>query len=152
MKNHYSKPSNLLFINNKDMTFREAAAEYGIDDAAYSSSAVFFDFDKDGDLDLYVNNHFVDFNRGTTVAKVRALLKEKPALLAANSSHFYINKQGKFEDATERLGMLKYDYGLGVVAADINNDGWTDLYVSNDYTQPNVMWINQKDGSFKDQI
>ncbi len=152
MKNHYSKPSNLLFINNKDMTFREAAAEYGIDDAAYSSSAVFFDFDKDGDLDLYVNNHFVDFNRGTTVAKVRALLKEKPALLAANSSHFYINKQGKFEDATERLGMLKYDYGLGVVAADLNNDGWTDLYVSNDYTQPNVMWINQKDGSFKDQI
>ncbi len=152
IKNVYAEPSNLLFVNNGDMTFSEKAKDYGIADNGCSSGAVFFDFDKDGDLDLYVNNHFTDFNRTTSVEKVKALLKQKPELLEQNSSHFYINDKDKFVDVTKKKGMLKYDYGLGVVAADINNDGWTDLYVSNDYTQPNVMWINNGDGTFTDKI
>lgn len=152
MKEHYTKPENLLFINQGNMTFVEKAAEYGVNDAAYSTSATFFDYDKDGDLDLYVNNHFIDFNRGTTVSKVMKKMKENPALLAENSSHFYKNENGKYKDVTAELGMLKYDYSLGVVAADVNNDGWTDLYVSNDYTQPNVLWINNKDGTFTNKV
>lgn len=152
MKDEYTKPENLLFINQGDLTFVEEAEKYGLNDAAYSTSATFFDYDKDGDLDLYVNNHFVDFNRGTTVSKVRKKLEENPALLAENSSHFYKNENGKYKDVTAELGMLKYDYSLGVVAADVNNDGWTDLYVSNDYTQPNVLWINNKDGTFTDKV
>lgn len=152
MKEFYTKPENLLFINQGDMTFLEKAKEYGVNDAAYSTGATFFDYDKDGDLDLYVNNHFVDFNRGTTVEKVRKKMEANPALLAENSSHLYKNENGKYKDVTAELGMLKYDYGLGVVAADVNNDGWTDLYISNDYTQPNVLWINNQDGSFTDRV
>ncbi|MBL4650658.1 MAG: VCBS repeat-containing protein, partial [Aureispira sp.] len=152
MKEYYTKPENLLFINQGDMTFVEEAAAYGVNDAAYSSSATFFDYDKDGDLDLFVNNHFVDFNRGTTVSKVRKKMEENPALLAENSSHLYENENGKYKDVTAELGMLKYDYSLGLVAADVNNDGWTDLYISNDYTQPNVLWINNKDGTFTNKV
>lgn len=152
MKEFYTKPENLLFINQGDMTFLEAAKKYGINDAAYSTGATFFDYDKDGDLDLYVNNHFVDFNRGTTVERVRKKMEENPTLLSENSSHFYKNENGLYKDVTAELKMLKYDYGLGVVAADVNNDGWTDLYVSNDYTQPNVLWINNQDGTFTNKV
>jgi hypothetical protein len=152
MKGHYTKPENLLFINQGDLTFSEEAEEYGVNDAAYSSSATFFDYDKDGDLDLFVNNHFVDFNRGTTVEKVRERIKKNPALLSENSSHLYKNENGKYKDVTAELEMLKYDYSLGLVAADVNNDGWTDLYISNDYTQPNVLWINNKDGTFTNKV
>ncbi|MDB9960856.1 VCBS repeat-containing protein [Oceanihabitans sp.] len=152
MKNVYTKPENLMFINNGDLTFTENAKELGVNDAAHSTSATFFDYDKDGDLDLYVNNHFDSFNRKTSVAEMYEQLKQNPDQLAANSSHFYKNQNGKFVDVTREVGMLRYDYGLGVVAADLNNDGWTDLYVSNDYTQPNVMWINDKKGGFNDEI
>ncbi|WMX16871.1 VCBS repeat-containing protein [Aureispira sp. CCB-E] len=152
MKDYYAKPENLLFINQGDLTFSEEGQKYGVNDAAYSTGATFFDYDKDGDLDLYVNNHFADFNRTTTVDKVRKKIEENPALLEENSSHLYKNENGTYRDVTAELGMLKYDYGLGVVAADVNNDGWTDLYVSNDYTQPNVLWINNQDGTFTDKI
>ena len=152
MNNAYTTPENLMFINNGDLTFTENAKELGVNDAAHSSSATFFDYDKDGDLDLYVNNHFVSFNRKSSVAKMYEQLKENPDQLEANSSHFYRNQNGKFVDVTREIGMLRYDYGLGVVATDLNNDGWTDLYVSNDFTQPNVMWINDKNGGFTDEI
>ena len=152
MSEIFTKPENLLFINNGNLTFSEKAKEYGINDAAYSTGAVFFDYDKDGDLDLYVNNHFAFFNRRATVEEVYQYLKKNPAELRKNSSHFYKNENGKFYDLTEKLGMLRYDYGLGAVAADLNDDGWTDLYVSNDYSQPNVMWMNNGDGTFTDRI
>jgi hypothetical protein len=152
MRGRYTNKENLLFINNGDLSFTEQAKEYGINDAAFSSAATFFDYDKDGDLDLYVNNHFDKFNRKETVAQVYESLKRNPEELNRNSSHFYRNDQGKFKNITKEIGMLRYDYGLGVVATDLNNDGWTDLYVANDYTQPNVMWINDKKGGFKDEI
>ncbi len=152
IKEIYTKPENLLFINQGDKTFLEKAKEYGVNDAAYSTGATFFDYDKDGDLDLYVNNHFADFNRTTTVDKVLEKMEANPTLLSENSSHLYKNENGKYRDVTAELGMLKYDYSLGVVAADINNDGWTDLYISNDYTQPNVLWINNQDGTFTNEI
>lgn len=151
-KEKYKDRKNQLFINQGDMKFVEKASEYGIADEGYSSGAVFFDFDKDGDFDLYVNNHFDYFNRGFNDNELFKLLNENPDIMEKGSSHFYINENNKFVDATQKLGMLRFDYGLGLVAADVNGDGWTDLYVSNDYTQPNVLWINQKDGTFKDEI
>ena len=148
----YKNRENLLYLNNGDGTFTEKAKEYGVNDAAFSTSATFFDFDKDGDLDLYVNNHFSSFNRKESVDQVMQRLQNNPNEMQENSSHFYKNNNGKFEDVTKALGMLRYDYGLGVVASDLNQDGWTDLYVSNDYSQPNVMWINDKNGGFTDEI
>ncbi len=152
MQGVYSRPSNLMFVNNGDGTFTEKASELGIADAGMSSGAVFLDYDKDGDLDLYVNNHFAFFNRRASVAEVYDLMRREPDRLRSNSSHFYRNDNGRYTNMTEQLGMLRYDYGLGVVAADLNEDGWTDLYVSNDYTQPNVMWINNGDGTFTDRV
>lgn len=152
MKERFTNRKNLYFENNGDLSFTEKAEALGIDDAAHSTAASFFDYDKDGDLDLYVNNHFSFFNRNVSVSEVLENLKNDPALLQENSSHFYTNENGKFIDKTKALGMLKYDYGLGLVTADLNQDGWTDIYVSNDYTQPNVIWINDQKGGFDNKV
>jgi enediyne biosynthesis protein E4 len=143
--NVFTRPTNLLFINNGNMTFTERSKEYGVDDSGYSTGAAFLDYDKDGDVDLFVLNHFTIFNARVPEEVIRRELPER-------SSQLYRNDNGKFVKVTSDLGMLKYAYGLGVTASDLNNDGWTDLYVSNDFAQPNVMWINNGDGTFSDEI
>ncbi len=147
---------NLLFINNGaengTPTFTESAKEYGVDDTGHSTQATFFDYDKDGDLDLYVLNHAVYF---TNVSIGEAFLRTSndQAELQKVSSHFYENQgNGKFKEATGKAGLLKFGYGLGVVASDLNNDGWTDLYVSCDFSTPDFLFINNKNGTFRDAI
>ncbi len=142
------KRENLLYINQKDGTFREMAKEYGVNDGNRSTQASFFDYDKDGDLDLYVMNEskyfFVPLN------KVFDDLKD-PRKMEAASGRLYRNEgDGKFRDVTREAGLLRYGYGLGLVCADINLDGWVDIYVANDFSVPDFLFINNGDGSFSE--
>lgn len=140
---------NLLLINNQDGTFSERAAEYGIHDSNESVSAAFFDYDRDGDLDLYVLNE--SKYAMVLLETVYNDLKDKRNLEAA-SGNLYRNDGGKFTKVTEQAGLLRYGYGLGLVVSDIDGDGWTDIYVANDYSVPDFMFINNGDGTFTDRI
>ena len=122
--------SNLLYLNNGDMTFSESAAQLGLDDTLSSTQASFFDADGDGDLDAYVMNVPTDFNQ----QEVR--ISEVKALFAAGkneSDRFYRNKGGHFEEASQEVGINNHAFGLGLATGDLNADGRTDLYVTNDY-------------------
>jgi enediyne biosynthesis protein E4 len=137
---------NLLFINNGDMTFTESAAKYGIDDSSYSTHAVFFDYDKDGALDLFVLNHSLD-----SYAQPKAEFKNIHDPRYEN--RLYKNMGGKFKDVTNEVGIngSVLNFGLGIAVADFNNDGWPDIYVGNDYYEQDHLYINQKNGTFSEQ-
>ncbi len=143
------KRENLLFINQKDNTFKEEAKAYGLADNSISTQSAFFDFDKDGDLDCIVMNEseFYGFDPQTFVS-----INKKKESLKKSSSHFYENRNGKFANATEKVGMLKASFGLGLCIADINNDSWPDIYIANDYYIPDAMYISNKNKTFTDQI
>ncbi|MCW5517202.1 VCBS repeat-containing protein [Muriicola sp. Z0-33] len=144
------KRKNLLFINNGDLTFTEKAADYGIDDSGYSTQGAFFDYDKDGDLDLYVLNHstqeYAGFGQITPQLKNR---KNK-----AYSDKLYQNNQGKFRDVSDEAGLISnvLGFGLGIAISDINNDAWPDIYVSNDYNEQDYLYINNADGTFSESL
>lgn len=140
---------NLLLINNGDGTFTEKAREYGIDDRNEGISAAFFDYDKDGDLDLYVLNESV--YAFMVYAEVFESLKD-PTNLENASGNLYRNDDGKFTKVTREAGVLNYGFGLGLNVTDINDDGWPDIYVANDYSVPDFMYINNGDGTFTDKI
>ncbi|MCH8902777.1 MAG: VCBS repeat-containing protein [Bacteroidetes bacterium] len=142
---------NLLFINNGDETFTEKGKEYGLNDNGYSTQATFFDYDKDGDLDLYVLNHPDYFSR-LDINQASEAVKNIQELARISGNLYRNNGDESFSKVTEEAGLLKYGYGLGVVAADLNNDGWTDLYVSNDFSTPDCMFINNKNGTFSDVV
>lgn len=139
--------SNLLFINNGNLTFTEKATEYGLDDKGIGTQASFFDMDKDGDLDCYVMNE--SKYEGVVLHQVFQDLKNHQNLLNA-SGKLYRNDGNKYLDITEQAGVVRYGYGLGLVTTDLNNDGWTDIYVANDYSVPDFMFINNKNGTFTD--
>ncbi len=142
------KRENLLYINQKDGTFREMAKAYGVNDGNRSTQASFFDYDKDGDLDLYVMNESKYFF--VPLSKVFDDLKD-PRKMRAASGRLYRNEgNGRFSDVTREAGLLRYGYGLGLVTADINLDGWVDIYVANDFSVPDFMFINNGDGTFSE--
>ena len=139
---------NKLYINNKDLTFTDKAAEYGLDLKTYSTQAAFFDYDKDGDLDAYILNHNVkDFKR----FDVQAVHFMRDSLAG---DRLMQNNQGKFVDVSIAAGIKgnPIGFGLGIHTADLNNDGWTDIYVSNDYLEEDYLYINNKNGTFTDEI
>lgn len=149
---------NKLYINNGDLTFTENAAAYGIDDSSYSSQAVFFDMDKDGDLDLFVLNHSI-FNYGTNeegssiLIFQQTLLSKTPDVQKKSVNTLYRNEgNGKFSDVTAEAGMFKVGFGLGVSVSDFNEDGFLDVYVSNDYFIPDFLYMNNGDGTFTDSL
>ncbi len=146
-----AEAANQLYINNGDNTFTERANEYGIDDNALSTHASFLDYDKDGDLDLFVLNHTELLGRFANEfhEEIQSLSAEK---YARQSCRLYRNDGKSFKDITIEAGIQKPAYGLGVICADLNDDGWTDIYVSNDFFIPDFYFINQKDGTFSDQI
>jgi len=147
----YSKSdrANLLLINQKNNTFKEGASNYGLDDTGISTQSAFFDYDKDGDLDCVVMNENEYW--GVDPLTFLKILSDKQKLLD-NSSHLYQNDKGKFKNVTEHAGLLKPSFGLGLCVSDINNDNWLDIYIANDYYLPDVMYINNKNGTFTDQI
>ena len=140
---------NLLLINQQDNTFIEQAAEYGLDDHGISTHAAFFDYDKDGDLDCVVMNENEYY--GVYPSMFYKILSDKKELWE-NSSHLYRNDNGKFTDVTEQAGLLRPSFGLGLCISDLNNDGWPDIYLVNDYYLPDVMYVNNKNSTFSDQL
>ncbi|HHP7240116.1 MAG TPA: VCBS repeat-containing protein [Cyclobacteriaceae bacterium] len=136
---------NVLYINNGDLTFTEKAADYGLDDQAYSTQALFFDYDNDNDLDLYLLNHSIRLFLGELAMD----LKKQQDPYAGDK--IFENQNGSFIDISSKakLSQNPLGYGLGIAAGDINNDGWTDLYVCNDYVEPDYIYLNNKDGTFK---
>ncbi len=140
--------SNELYINNGDNTFTEKANEYGLDFTGFATQAAFFDYDKDGDLDCYLLNHAVHNTRSYDRVNTR-MLKDNEA-----GDYLYRNDGGKFKDVSAESGIYQaaMGYGLGVSVADLNNDGWLDIYVSNDFHEDDYYYINQKDGTYKEGI
>ncbi len=144
---------NVLLINNKNGTFSDKAAEFGIADPSFSSHASFFDYDLDGDLDMYLLNHRTDFNRAQNVeigsgGKVSSNEPYSPFV----SDRFYRNDGGKYIDVTKSLGLLNNDYGLSLATGDINNDGYPDLYIANDYVDRDLLYLNNRKGGFDERL
>lgn len=139
---------NQLFINNKDNTFTEKATEYGIAEEGNSVQATFFDYDNDGDLDLYIANYPIAHPSTSNMIYKNRMQTVKDI----ESDKLYKNEGGKFVDVSESAGVKNYSFSLGITAADLNNDGWKDLYVSNDYSIPDFMYINNQDGTFREVI
>jgi hypothetical protein len=137
---------NLLYINNQDNTFTEQGAQYGVNDGGFSTQATFFDMDKDGDLDLYVANQPPDSRLISRYQIDLAAIRE------GISDRLYRNDGTHFTDVTKAAGIFNQAYGLNAIASDLNGDGWTDIYVSNDYEEPDMMYINNKNGTFTNTI
>ncbi|MDO6810071.1 VCBS repeat-containing protein [Zobellia galactanivorans] len=140
--------ANMLYINNGDMTFTERAEEYGLADTRQSMHSAFFDYDKDGDLDMYLLVNPAAYEYNVNVSKPREVDGQ-----SVSNDRLYKNMgNGRFEDVSREAGILLEGYGLGVGVSDINGDGWPDMYVSNDFIGNDILYINQKDGTFKDRI
>jgi hypothetical protein len=142
---------NLLFINNGDNTFTEAATSYGIDDSGFTTHAAFLDYDRDGDLDLFLlNNSPEEFSRGHT--GVLPMGGQNESSPSGFDQLYQNNGDGTFTNVSGQAGILrKLGYGLGVAISDLNGDGWPDIYVSNDISPNDVLYINNGDGTFTDR-
>ena len=147
---------NELYINNGDLTFTEKAEEYGLADSGFTTHAAFFDYDGDGDLDVYIlNNSFISVaslgynNR----RNLRADKWSIPEEMKGGNDKLLRNDNGKFTDVSEQAGIYGslIGFGLGLNIGDVNDDGWYDIYVSNDFYEQDYLYINQKDGTFKDE-
>ncbi len=138
------KGHNLLYINNHDGTFTERSAEFGLDFLGYSTQSVFFDYNHDGKLDCFLlnqSNHSVEtYGDTSSRRKVNQLAGSK----------LYLNQNGHFVDVTLKSGIYSsaLGYGLGVAVGDLNNDGWDDIYVGNDFHENDYYYINNHNGTF----
>ena len=143
---------NMLFVNqgadgNGQPVFKEMAAEYKIDYDGNSINAAFFDYDRDGDLDLYILE-----NQKLTNAPTNYRGKIVDGSAANNDRLFRNDGNGTFSDVTIQAGILYEGYGLGLAISDVNMDGWADIYVSNDYLSNDLLYINNKNGTFTNRI
>jgi len=144
----YNRPND-LYINQGNGTFKEEAHTYGLDNMGLSTHAVFFDYDHDGDLDCFVLNNsprsIESFGYNKNIRNIRDTI---------NGDKFYRNDNNKFTDVSEAAGIYgsEIGFGLGVTVGDLNNDGWEDMYVSNDFFERDYLYINQKNGTFKEVI
>jgi len=138
---------NKLYINQKDGTFKEDARAFGLDNDGFSIQSYFFDYDKDGDLDMYLVNHRVDF-QNTLRLEANENQKKHPE----TSDHLFRNDGNNFVDVSVEAKIINKAWGLSASIGDYNNDGWPDIYVANDYIMPDFLYINNQDGTFSNQI
>ena len=146
LKDHEAR-RNKLYINQKNNSFKESAKEYGLDHPGFSTQSYFFDYDKDGDLDMYLVNHRADFKNNT---KIDTYIQN--AIQEETSDQLFRNDGNVFTKVSSDAGILNKTWGLSGAIGDFNNDDWPDIYVSNDYLEPDMMYINQKDGTFKNEV
>ncbi|MDQ3534099.1 MAG: VCBS repeat-containing protein, partial [Bacteroidota bacterium] len=141
---------NELFINNGDLTFTEKAKEYGLDNVGLSTHAAFFDFDNDGDLDCYLLTNSIKSVGNYDLVKNQ---REIPDAFGGGNK-FFKNDNGKFIDYTAEAGIYHSDigFGLGITLGDFNDDGWTDIFVSNDFFEKDYLYINNKNGGFDELL
>ena len=159
---------NKLYINNHlspspsgegrdEVTFTESAAKYGLNHAGFCTQATFFDYDQDGDLDCFIINNsplpFSALNYGEMRDKDISQWKVDDNL-KGGGNHLFRNDNGFFKEVTKEAGLHSglISFGLGVSVADINNDGYPDIYVGNDFIEKDYLYINQKNGHFKDEL
>lgn len=144
----FEPKTNQLFINNGDGTFVEKAEAYGVADIGHSVQGTFFDYDKDGDLDLYVANYpptrfnSPDFYYTYMMNNVTDV----------DTDHLYRNDGKKFTDVTEAAGVKSFGLSLSATVGDLNNDSWPDIYISNDFSSPDYLYMNNGDGTFRESI
>ena len=141
--------NNELFINNGDLTFTEKSKDYGLDNEGLSTHAAFFDFDNDGDLDCYLlNNTIKSIGVGLDMVKgLRDISSDQGNKLLRNDDGYFTDVSSSAGIYTSNIG-----FGLGVTVGDINLDGWSDLFISNDFFEKDYLYINNKDGSFKESL
>ncbi|MFZ1678454.1 MAG: VCBS repeat-containing protein, partial [Saprospiraceae bacterium] len=154
------KRHNELFLNNGDLTFREVSKEAGLDDTGLSTQAVFFDYDLDGDLDCYLLNNSIRSVGTYDLIKDSRLVRDTLGgnkLYRNDLIHFVDGKSARdsfphYVDVSEEAGIFgsSIGFGLGVTVSDLNGDQWPDLYVSNDFFERDYLYINQKNGTFKE--
>jgi len=140
---------NELFINNGDQTFTERAGEYGIADKGFTTHAVFFDFDRDNDLDLYILN-----NSYQAIGSFNLMKNERPKRDALGGDKLMRNDGDHFTDVSEQAGIYGsvIGFGLGITVGDIDKDGWPDIYVSNDFFERDYLYLNNHDGTFRERL
>ncbi|MBG7631172.1 MAG: VCBS repeat-containing protein, partial [Bacteroidetes bacterium] len=136
-----------LFINQKNNTFIERASEFGLDHFGFSVQAYFFDFDQDNDLDMYLVNHRQDFQNNTVINP--AIQQD---IQPYNSDQLFRNDGGKFVNITKEAGIANKAWGLSASIGDFNNDNLPDIYVANDFLEPDFLYINKGNGTFADEI
>ncbi|NBB89137.1 MAG: hypothetical protein GVX96_05075 [Bacteroidetes bacterium] len=149
--------TNALYINNRDGTFSEQAIERGLDDQSNTNHALFFDYDNDNDLDLFLLNHPLDFNLINNMSLKQledgTILRDAKPDNSAEADRLFENiGEGQYREVSQKAGIYQKAYGLSVTPMDINTDGNMDLYVGNDFIEPDFMYINQGDGTFLDSI
>lgn len=140
---------NELFINNGDGTFTDKAAEFGLADRGFSTHAAFFDYDKDGDLDVYLLN-----NSYKAIGSFNLMQNERPVRDSVGGDKLFRNDGNQFVDVSEKAGIYGsvIGFGLGVTVGDVNNDDWQDIFVSNDFFERDYLYINNQDGSFSEVL
>ena len=143
---------NQLYINNRDLTFTEVAQDYGLDFEGFSTHSAFFDYDNDGDLDMYLLNHSIhsEMTYGNSKIRFQRDLKSGDKLFR----HDIVDGKSFFTDVSESSGILgsNIGYGLGVSVSDINKDGCDDIYISNDFRENDYLYINNCDGTFSESL
>ena len=147
------KRKNLLYINQHNLTFKEEAAAYGLADTSYSTQAVFFDYDKDGRLDMYLLNHNLNDIQPNNIRD------KKVDSNSLGADKLYHNEgipagidHPVFKEVSKQAGIVEDGNGLGVVVSDFNGDGYPDIYVANDYIRNDLLWLNNKNGTFTNCI
>ena len=157
-KSGYKDPvlrKKMIYINNGNGSFTNKAAQLGLDDASYSIQSYFFDYDNDGDKDVYFLNHPIDFNKSMNIpATMRngKLVYVEDTNTVYVSDRLYENRGGKFFDVTKNAGLINHAFGLSVSVADFNDDGYPDIYVANDFNKPDFIYINNKNGTFTNRM
>ena len=141
------KRHNELFINQGNLTFQEQSKEYGLAETGLSQHAVFFDYDKDGDLDMYLLS-----NSGRSVGIYDLREGQREIRDPEGGNKLFRNDGQKFTDVSAEAGIYgsAIGYGLGVTVADLNEDQWPDLYVSNDFFERDYLYLNNQDGTFSE--
>jgi enediyne biosynthesis protein E4 len=145
----------VLYINNGNGTFTDKAEAFGLADQSFTTQSYFFDYDKDGDLDVYMVNHPKDFAAARHIpAKMlngKMVYAEDTATLYV-SDRLYENKGNKFVDVTKKAGLINHSFGLSAHIFDFNKDGWSDIYVANDFNKPDFIYINKGNGTFVEKL